>query len=138
MRVGTLGWTTARMEHALIRRPLSNRRANPEISFKPLIQKVLTSDLPFDFGRLRRFLPSGNGKNDPTFAASARRSWGSDRVGAILALPFSSSARRMELNTLYFNGLHNGNETLSTPTRQVSPGKVASRGSCFAERTGDR
>ncbi|WP_133244893.1 hypothetical protein [Caulobacter radicis] len=126
----------------MIRRPLSNRRANPEISFKLLIQKTLTSDLPFDFGRLRRFLPSGNGKNDPSpaasLAASGRRSRASGRVGAILALPSSSSARRMEPNALYFNGLHNGNETLSTPTRQVSPGKVASRGSCFAERTGDR
>ncbi|MDG2529155.1 hypothetical protein [Caulobacter endophyticus] len=122
----------------MIRRPLSNHRANPEISFNSLIQKALTPDLPFHFGRLRRFLPSGNGKNDPSLAASAGRRRGSDRVGAILALPFSSSARRMEPNALYFNGLHNGNETLSTLTRQVSPGKVASRSPCFAERTGDR
>ncbi len=125
------------MEHALIRRSLSNHRANPEISYKSLILKILTPDLPFYFDRLRRFLPGGNGKNDPSLAASARRSRARTGVGAILALTFSSSARRMEPNALYFNGLHICNETLSTRTRQVSPGKVASRGSCFAGRTGD-
>jgi hypothetical protein len=44
----------------------------------------------------------------------------------------------MEPYALYFNGLHIGNEIVSPLTRQVSPGKVASRGPCFAERTGDR
>ncbi|MFT4251372.1 MAG: hypothetical protein QM608_02690 [Caulobacter sp.] len=121
----------------MIRRSLSNRRANPENSYKSLILKILTPDLPFNFDRLRRFLPSRNGNYDPAPAASSRRSPAEYGVGAILALTFPSSARRMEPNALYFNGLHICNATIALGARQVSPGKVASRGPCFAGRTGD-
>jgi hypothetical protein len=69
-------------------------------------------------------------------AASSGRAPAPGPVGALLAHRFMPETRRMKAKTLNFNGLAHPGDLIPSLARQISPGKVAPRGSRIAQLTG--